>query len=73
MEAHNPPPRYLSIYHAAEHMDVCVATIYRWIRQGLLSAVKIGGTYRIPTSALESLPDVLGGKGGKHDPPTPTA
>ena len=63
-EAHNPPPRYLSVYRVAEHMDVCVATVYRWIRAGLLPAVKIGGTYRIPVSALENLPEVLDGKKG---------
>lgn len=61
-DATSPPPRYLSVYRVAEHMDVCVATVYRWISEGHLPAVRVGGTLRIPASALENLPDVLDGK-----------
>ncbi len=61
-DANGLPPRCLSVSRVAERMDVCVATVYRWIAQGYLPAKRIGGTYRIPVSALVDLPDVLNGK-----------
>lgn len=44
--------RYLRVNTVAEMFDVSPATIYRAIRNGQLDAVRIGGSVRVPESAL---------------------
>lgn len=44
--------RYLRVSTLAEMFDVSPATIYRAIRNGQLDAVRIGGSVRVPESAL---------------------
>lgn len=44
--------RYLSPAEAAELFGVKRETIYRHIRRGLLPAVRLGGSIRIPADAL---------------------
>ena len=50
---------YLRVAEVAERMHASEQTVYRWIKSGLLRAKLIGGTYRIPESALASLPDAI--------------
>lgn len=40
---------------AAAILQVCRQTIYRWIAQGILRSVKIGGAVRIPEEVISSL------------------
>ena len=51
--------RYLSATEAAERLGISLRTVRRRIADGSLPSVRIGGTVRIPASALE--------------PPLPTA
>lgn len=44
--------RYYRVNALAEMFDVSPATIYRAIRNGQLDAVRIGGSVRVPKSAL---------------------
>jgi excisionase family DNA binding protein len=48
-------PRYVRIDDFAEHFPVDRSTVYRWINTGVIKAVKIAGTRRIPASELERL------------------
>jgi excisionase family DNA binding protein len=45
-------PRYLSPAEAAELFGVQQETIYRHVRHGLLPAVRLGGSIRIPADEL---------------------
>lgn len=44
---------FLSVNHVALMLKVHPLTIRRYIREGRLKAVKVGGSVRIPQSALE--------------------
>jgi len=44
--------RYYRVNALAEMFDVSPATVYRAIRNGQLDAVRIGGSVRVPESAL---------------------
>ena len=59
-------PRYLSPAEAAELFGVKRETIYRHVRRGLLPAVRLGGSIRIPADALTAaLEGTRTGPGGK--------
>lgn len=45
---------YLSVKQAAELLMVDEETIYRWLNNGTLSGAKIGGTWRIKQSTIDS-------------------
>ncbi|GAI22543.1 unnamed protein product, partial [marine sediment metagenome] len=59
---------YLNVSEAAEHANVTRATLYRWIEKGLtvegkllyLTAVTIGGQYRIEEPGLNRFLDAIG-------------
>lgn len=54
---------YITIYQAAIKMNVGVATIYAWIKQGKVNCVVIGGVVYIPADFDSPLTDILGSKG----------
>lgn len=40
---------------AAEHLQIRRETVYRYIRDGRLAAVRLGRSYRIPKTSIELL------------------
>jgi excisionase family DNA binding protein len=48
-------PRFVRVDDFAEAFQVNRSTVYRWINTGVIKAVKIAGTRRIPASELERL------------------
>ena len=44
---------FLSIRGVAEHLDVSIKTVRRWIARGELTAFKVGSQWRIDTDDLE--------------------
>ncbi len=46
---------FLTVQDAADILKVSKAVVYRWIKSGELTAVKIGGTVRISRRQLEKL------------------
>jgi excisionase family DNA binding protein len=50
---------YLSVRETASRLSLCPATIYGWIKQGLVPAIQTpGGVYRIPESFIRNYPTV---------------
>lgn len=47
--------RWYSVAEAAEHLDVSVPTIFRWMKSGLLSFHKVGGSTRFTREGLEAV------------------
>ncbi|GAB3472293.1 helix-turn-helix domain-containing protein [Actinophytocola sediminis] len=45
-------PRYYRVKAVAEMFDVSPSTIYRAIEAGQLTAIRIGGSVRVPASAV---------------------
>jgi len=45
----------ISLRDAAEQLGVHYQTVYRWVRQGVLPAVKIGGSYEVTAEAIVAL------------------
>ena len=41
-----------SIQEVATHFRVCTMTVYRWIREGTLNALRVGRQYRVRQSDL---------------------
>ena len=54
-EAPTPSPRYLSAQEVARQLDCSVRTVRRWIADGVLPAVTIGGLCRIAESDVEAM------------------
>lgn len=55
--------RWLKVQDVCEILNVSRWTVYRWIRQHKLRAIKLpGGTYRIPESEIDRLL-----KGGENE------
>ena len=52
MRADEAPPKLLRVSEVAEQLRVNPQTAYRWIREGTLPAVRVGGTVRVPTRML---------------------
>ena len=46
-------PKMLSIRAVADHLDVSIKTVRRWIARGDLFAFKVGGQWRIDPDDLE--------------------
>ena len=44
---------YYSPQQISDKFNVKTRTVYAWIRQGRLKAIKLGDLWRIPQSALE--------------------
>jgi len=42
----------LTVPEVAEKLRVNPQTAYRWVREGTLPAVRVGGTVRVPTRML---------------------
>lgn len=53
--------QFLTQKQTAEILQVHRSTLHRWLRAGRLESVKIGGTVRIPASALERIVGPLNG------------
>jgi len=49
------PSARVSLRDAADQLGVHYQTAYRWVRQGVLPAVKVGGTYEVTLEAIEEL------------------
>ncbi len=45
----------LSVPEVAERLKISPQTIYRWIDEGTLAAIRIGRQYRVKESTLERL------------------
>jgi excisionase family DNA binding protein len=48
-------PDWLSIPQAAEYLGVSEPTIYRWMKDGLLSFYKVGGSTRFTREVLDAV------------------
>ena len=48
----------------ADWMQVHVGTVYRWLKEGRLPAVRIGRVYRIPRSEVLAMAKPQGGETG---------
>jgi excisionase family DNA binding protein len=46
-----PTREWLRVDEVAEYWSVSVRTVYAWVKSGKLSAVRIGGSIRIPRAA----------------------
>jgi excisionase family DNA binding protein len=51
------PRQFYSVNRCAAILDVSRSTIFRWIRDGRLEAVRIGDRTRIEASALDAFID----------------
>jgi excisionase family DNA binding protein len=47
-----PPSDFMSVQDVAEQFGVCAATIYRWVRSGVMPSIRYGNTIRVPRSAV---------------------
>nr|WP_302549534.1 helix-turn-helix domain-containing protein [Enterocloster clostridioformis] len=56
-------PKYYTCEEIAERYRVKTATVWGWIRNGRLSAIRIGGLYRVAESAMAKFE----GREGKED------
>ena len=54
-EAQTPSPRYISAQEVARRLDCSVRTVRRWIADGVLPAVTVGGLCRIAESDVEAM------------------
>lgn len=45
--------QYYTPQEVADALKVNIRTIYKWIREGKFSAIKIGGVLRIPKEQLD--------------------
>lgn len=61
----NKKPSYYRVNQAAKICEVHPNTIYRWIQNGTLHAVMVGGEYRISDQDIQRL--FNGVKGGEND------
>lgn len=43
----------------ARYFDVTRKTVYKWIREGKMEAIKIGGVLRIPREAVKLPPEIV--------------
>ena len=50
-----PAKPYLRVDEVADHLRVSRRTVYLWVQIGKLPGVRVGGTVRIPSSALQVL------------------
>ena len=50
-------PRYLTVAEVAQDMRVSTMTVYRLIKSGELGAVRVGKSYRIRVTDLDSFLD----------------
>lgn len=48
-------PQFLTVAEVAEITRVSRMTVYRMVHSGDLPAVRVGGSYRVPRSALDQL------------------
>lgn len=52
-----PRPRYLTVAEVAHDMRVSTMTVYRLIKSGELGAVRVGKSYRIRVTDLDTFLD----------------
>jgi len=50
-------PEPLTLHEAADRLDVHYMTVYRWVRLGILTARKVGGTWRVDPTDLANVRD----------------
>lgn len=48
-------PEFMTVKEVAVMCRVTTTSVYRWIEQGELRALRIGGVYRVPAAALREL------------------
>jgi excisionase family DNA binding protein len=49
--------KLLTIYEAAEYLDIHPMTLYRWVRKGKMPAAKLGKNWRFKRVMLEAWVD----------------
>jgi len=49
------PKRWYTIREAAEYLEVSQPTIFRWMKEGLLSFYKVGGSTRFEQAGLDAV------------------
>ncbi len=49
------PPKWYSVKEAADYLGVSQPTIFRWMKDNLLSFYKVGGSTRFTKESLESV------------------
>jgi excisionase family DNA binding protein len=49
------PPEWMTVEQVANHLQVSRVTVWRWIRSGRLSGIRVGRVRRIPQSSLQDL------------------
>ncbi len=54
--------RWHSVAEAAEYLDVSQPTIFRWMREGLLSFYKVGGSTRFSKEGLDAVVEKTTGR-----------
>nr|WP_124040167.1 helix-turn-helix domain-containing protein [Neoactinobaculum massilliense] len=60
-------PRFYTVAEVAEFARVSRMTVYRMVHSGELPAVRVGGSYRVPASAVEQLlGGAMGDQGGEE-------
>ena len=53
-----PDKANLRSSEVARYYDVTRKTVYRWIREGKIEAIKVGGVLRIPRAAVKLPPEI---------------
>ena len=51
----NTPQKWYSIKEATEYLEVSQPTIFRWMKEGILSYYKIGGATRFSKEGLDAI------------------
>ena len=54
-DALNPPESWFSIPEAAEYLGVSRPTLFRWMKNGLVSFYKVGGSTRFSKEGLDAV------------------
>ncbi|MGZ4560264.1 MAG: excisionase family DNA-binding protein [Mycobacteriaceae bacterium] len=52
-----PAPQFLTVAEVAKRWRVSKMSVYRRIHEGTLTAVRVGGQFRIPTKAADEYID----------------
>ena len=49
------PEQFITIKHAADLVQKSISTIRRWIDEGKISAIKVGGTWLVHRGSLKHM------------------
>lgn len=54
--------KYITVFEIAQELELCTATVYRWIKSGKLPAYKLSKVYLIEKKDFEKLLTKVGKK-----------